>query len=628
MEDSKEEMVSSSSLELQGVIGFNGAVRNGLILHPGDQHIIYPLGSTIVVKHLTENTQTFLQKGGHDLSVSCLTLSASGKYLASGQHTHMGFVAPIIIWDLETYEPVHRLELHKGNIQDLAFSHDEKYLVSLGGRDDNKIVVWDVEEGEAICGSPASNDNGLTVAWMNNTSTQLVSAGNYHVRVWDFDLATRKIRPHDCQLGQMKRFTNTVTVCNNDENLYCGTETGDVLQVNVASKLFRKSGPNKKARLFQNGITSMTKTHDGKYLIVGAGDGTVALLSLAEDDLFKKVRTVKFDGSISSLALNASGDHFFVGTTACNIYLVCVNDFDFELRNTCHSSHINGIAFPRGYSELFATCAANDIRVWHSKTRNELLRIQVPNLDCLCVTFSPDGKAIMSGWSDGKIRAFKPQTGKLMFCINDAHRDGVTALECTQDCRRLVSGGEDGQVRIWQLDRSSQKMIASLKEHKGRVSSLAVNPSGTECVSASVDGSCIIWNLEKFVRQNCLFANTKFMDVLYHPDTSQLLTTGTDRKLTYWDVVDGNPIRILDGSTTDKLTCLGITEDGTKFVTGGGDKLVQVWGYDEGYCYYTGYGHSGEIVRTAVSPDQETIISVGSEGAIFLWAMPEIEGLE
>jgi hypothetical protein len=34
-----------------------------------------------------------------------------------------------------------------------------------------------------------------------------------------------------------------------------------------------------------------------------------------------------------------------------------------------------------------------------------------------------------------------------------------------------------------------------------------------------------------------LFASTQFQAIVYHPDQSQLLTTGTDRKLTYWYVV-------------------------------------------------------------------------------------------
>ena len=39
-----------------------------------------------------------------------------------------------------------------------------------------------------------------------------------------------------------------------------------------------------------------------------------------------------------------------------------------------------------------------------------------------------DGKSIISGWSDGKIRAFLPQSGKLMYAIQDAHIHGVTSL--------------------------------------------------------------------------------------------------------------------------------------------------------------------------------------------------------
>ena len=52
-----------------------------------------------------------------------------------------------------------------------------------------------------------------------------------------------------------------------------------------------------------------------------------------------------------------------------------------------------------------------------------------------------DGKSIISGWSDGKIRAFLPQSGKLLYIINDAHHHGVSAIASTSDCQKIVSGG-------------------------------------------------------------------------------------------------------------------------------------------------------------------------------------------
>lgn len=55
-----------------------------------------------------------------------------------------------------------------------------------------------------------------------------------------------------------------------------------------------------------------------------------------------------------------------------------------------------------------------------------------------------DGASILSGWNDGRIRAFGPQSGKLLYTINDAHHKAVTAIAATGDSARIVSGGEEG----------------------------------------------------------------------------------------------------------------------------------------------------------------------------------------
>ena len=40
--------------------------------------------------------------------------------------------------------------------------------------------------------------------------------------------------------------------------------------------------------------------------------------------------------------------------------------------------------------------------------------------------------------------------------------------------------------------------------------------------------------------------------------------------------------------------------EGEHFISGGEDKEVKVWGYDEGICSYTGAGHSGSITRVHI----------------------------
>jgi len=51
--------------------------------------------------------------------------------------------------------------------------------------------------------------------------------------------------------------------------------------------------------------------------------------------------------------------------------------------------------------------------------------------------------------------------------------------------------------------------------------------------------------------------------------------------------------------------------------------MVKIWGYDEGLCNFVGVGHSGAITKIIFSPDQKSMLSVGDEGAIFIWRTPE-----
>ena len=85
---------------IKAVIGFSGSVYDGMLLHPDNEHTVYPLGSTVVIRHILSRTQTFLR--GHDSRVSSIKISNNGKYIISAQTSFPGFPADVIIWDFET----------------------------------------------------------------------------------------------------------------------------------------------------------------------------------------------------------------------------------------------------------------------------------------------------------------------------------------------------------------------------------------------------------------------------------------------------------------------------------------------------------------------------------------------
>ncbi len=240
------------------------------------------------------------------------------------------------------------------------------------------------------------------ITFFNQTSSKCLTVHNYGVRTWDLDLVAKKVHYADVLINQIKRIFTCCVIDAADENAFLGTATGDILEISLAKNLYKRIGPVK--RLFSQGVACLNMLPNGD-LLVGAGDGTLARVGGSDMKVKKEAKVL---GGVTSVSLTADQTHFFCGTAKATIYWCNSDDLAPELRNTCHYEKINDVAFPAGYSELFATCSMHDIRVWNAKTRQELLRIEVPGLECHTVFFQRDGKAILSGWSDGKVRAFLP----------------------------------------------------------------------------------------------------------------------------------------------------------------------------------------------------------------------------
>ena len=53
--------MDNNQLNILAVIGFKGSVVDGLILHPDNEHLIFPIGSQIIVRNVLTREQRFLR---------------------------------------------------------------------------------------------------------------------------------------------------------------------------------------------------------------------------------------------------------------------------------------------------------------------------------------------------------------------------------------------------------------------------------------------------------------------------------------------------------------------------------------------------------------------------------------
>ncbi len=161
------------------------------------------------------------------------------------------------------------------------------------------------------------------------------------------------------------------------------------------------------------------------------------------------------------------------------------------------------------------------IGVWDVATGRLVRRFDPASDDLLTGTFAPDGRTLATGQADGSIVLWETATGKPRLRLRTG-TDGavrgsgrgprrevtrlrtgtgsaVRVLRFTADSWLLISGGDDGVIRIWDLLRGEE--VRRLQGHRGGVVSLALSVDGKMLISGSRDTTALIWPMPARVHE-------------------------------------------------------------------------------------------------------------------------------
>jgi formylglycine-generating enzyme len=88
----------------------------------------------------------------------------------------------------------------------------------------------------------------------------------------------------------------------------------------------------------------------------------------------------------------------------------------------------------------------------------------------------------------------------------EKHQGAVCGLSFRPDGELLVSASADGTVRLWNTQRETPVLEATLTGHGGKVTSVAFLPGGEMVASGGVDGTVRLWVADRASRADELYA--------------------------------------------------------------------------------------------------------------------------
>lgn len=420
------------------------------------------------------------------------------------------------------------------------------------------------------------------------------------------DLPGRPLRGHD---GAVERVALSPT---GRWAISAGTGGGDVHLWDL-----EKAGVLSPSALngHPRGLTGMQVSQDGRWLVTADADGLAMRWNLLDPDPASTgVRLEDHRAPISALDMSADGRWLVSGDESGQVKIW---DLEPALPSAFtlpvgHTGKVTGVATNNNGSRVVSSGEDMTARNWKVTAGRAGKPVVVPHEEVVVtsIALAPDDRWAVTGGADGQVRLWSPTTRvpTLRWALLPGHKGAVSLVEVSADSSMAVSVAQDNDLWIWDLQaKVPSASSVRLPGHSGRIIQLALYspPAGvaagrhvpTSAFTASADGTARSWDLDQ-------------------------------RK-------SGAISRVFSGHAGG-VRSVAASGDGLWAITGGADRVARVWDWQSlptgdapseadlprvGSASQVGRGHTAAVVAVAVDPFGRRMITGSADNTARVWDM-------
>lgn len=474
--------------------------------------------------------------GAHKFPVTAVAISPSGQRLVTGARR-----GKLVIWDAATAQPLStKVGAHGGDQVSAVRFLSERRLLSAGF--DGQITLWDVSSNGHIEVVHKFKQIGgfVTLLETSPDATQLVAAIRKRKgKTWTTIMRLWNVR----QQQPIRTF---------DVQSIHGRVSRDDRDSSTAKQTAKETAK-------EIDVESVSWSADGSRLAVTTNN-VLTIMNAESWDVVSRVteRTGRMASALVAFRPDAdeSGPNYLATSNGVATHL-----WDLTSGNHVVSFRAHAAVFSSAWSpdELFVVTASRSLRIFSA----------------------PGGKA----------------SGKSLFKIEKPHDGPVTHVEFSpnRNTRRFVSVGLDGSAHVWNWNPDTNRIrrLRTLKTTDN--SPLHINyatwsPDGKTVLTASDDGQPRLWSIDKSTAPvvlplkqlddpwNCLCggfsADGKWVAV------GGLKTSSQESTGYVWSLTDANQPKqhcSIAGHGQGGISAMRFANDNSFLITGGSDGAVYQW---------------------------------------------------